>query len=162
MTDKPKKKKKAKKKAAAPEAVAVHPVAEAALLALRKGDGDTLTIDANGATRVGQALAGYFDRGGELVEAVQALLALAFYLENRRGSGPAADALLKVAREAIPHLKALGVDVDEVLNKDNVERSNAGAQFKKMVGQARFEADPRIDKGAAVGGVLGLLGKKDK
>jgi len=166
MIDQPKKKKKKKKKAktagaSAADVAEVHPVAEVALLSLRKGDDDTLTLDDAGAANIGQALSGFFDQGADLVEAVQALLALAYYLEKRRGSGPAADALLKVAREAIPHLKALGVDVDEVLNKDNVEQSNAGAKFNKLVGEERYKADPRIDKGASVGGVLGLLGKKD-
>jgi hypothetical protein len=139
----------------------VHPVAEAALRSLRPGDDETLVLDEAGAESTAQALAGYFDQGVALVEAVQALLALAYYLEKQRGSRPAADALLKVARGAIPHLKALGVDVKEVLNKDNVEQSNAGAKFNKLVGEERYKADPRIDKGAAVGGVLGLLNKKD-
>jgi len=169
MTDNPapKKKKKKKKKAKTPSsaepAVDIHPVAGAALLALRKGEGEALLLDERGAASVGKALAECYEQGPELVEAVQALLALAYYLETRRESAEAATGLLEVARQAIPHLEKLGIDVEEILNKDNVEGSTAGAKFKKLVGEDRYKADPRMEKNTGgVGGVLGLLGKRDK
>jgi acyl-CoA synthetase (NDP forming) len=152
-----------KKKKAKTAPVEVHPWTKAALEALVKKEDGTFSLDPKSASALDEAFAPFLEDKDALIPAVKAVVALAHYLHAKRASPAPSQALLQIAKSAIPALEKLGLSVQEILNKDGVDLSGVDGQVKKLLGgDGKTEADPRLKEPAkGKRGMLGFLGNFD-
>lgn len=114
-----------------------HPIVDLAMQALVLTPGAPPRIEPAGKDALTAALA-VLKNDAALKDAVAELLYFAAFLELKEGAPAAGDAVLDVARAAIPWLEAQGVALDAVLDGDAGRRRDAllqNAESKVPVGQ---------------------------
>jgi hypothetical protein len=154
--------KKVKKKK--PPEVDLDPVGAAILRSLTKDEEGILHLSEADAGAADKLIEERIGDGPALVEALKAVVALAWYLDQKRGSPKASQRVLEVARTIVPHLEDLGIDPAAELAKDALEKGGHEAQFKAVLGaDDRKGPDPRMkEPEKEKAGMLGFLNFKDK